>query len=289
MPMPVSSNGGPSIEALGSVEFSSYVRWIPIQAEHPMRLSDIPLDRIDNEPAYKSVVRRIESKIMSGEWSIGDRVPAEMTLAENLGVHRSTIREAIRVLEQNGLVRRQEGEKLLYVTAPRETDIFSKVTSAIVLREMSFFELWEGMLCLEPALAERAAKRITEEQLTALEANVEKTRAAFEDKQSLVELDIEFHQIVADGAANRALQLCREPIGQLFYPAFLQVFSRLNAGERLVFAHEKILQALRAGDAAEARAWMDRHVVDFRRGYELANLDINAPIGIGRSTLHDAQ
>jgi len=245
-----------------------------------MRLSDVPLEPIENEPAYRSVVRRIEFKIMSGEWAVGDRVPAEMTLAEDLGVHRSTIREAIRVLEQNGLVRRHDGGKLLYVTAPRETDIFSKVTSAIVLREVSFFELWEGMLCLEPALAEKAAERITPDHLTALEANVAKTRTAFADKQSLVELDIEFHQIIADAAANRALQLCREPISQLFYPAFLQVFSRLNAGERLVFAHEKILQALRVHDKADARAWMDKHVVDFRRGYELANLDINAPIGL---------
>ena len=81
---------------------------------------------------------------------------------------------------------------------------------------------------------------------------------------------------------NRALQLCRAPISQLFYPAFLKVFSRLNAGERLVFAHEKILQALRDHNATEAHGWMDKHIVDFRRGYELANLDIDEPVGLPR-------
>jgi DNA-binding FadR family transcriptional regulator len=53
----------------------------------------------------------------------------------------------------------------------------------------------------------------------------------------------------------------------------------LNAGERLVFAHEKILLALRTRNAADARVWMDKHIVDFRRGYELASLDIDAPVG----------
>jgi DNA-binding GntR family transcriptional regulator len=57
------------------------------------------------------------------------------------------------------------------------------------------------------------------------------------------------------------------------------VFSRLNAGERLVFAHEKILQALAARNPGEARSWMDKHIVDFRRGYELANFDIETPVG----------
>ena len=104
-----------------------------------MSLADVPLEPIRNEPAYRIVVRRIEGKIMSGEWSVGDRVPAETTLAEDLGVHRSTIREAIRVLEQNGLVRRHDGGKLLYVTAPREADIFSKVTSAIVPARRQLF------------------------------------------------------------------------------------------------------------------------------------------------------
>ena len=231
------------------------------------------------ESAYRSVVRRIELKIMSGEWSVGDRVPAETTMAADFGVHRSTIREAVRVLEQNGLVRRHDGGKLLYVTAPREADISSKVTAAIVLQEISFFELWESMRCFEPVLAECAAQRIDAADLERLAINVEKTRAALQDKQSLVQLDIEFHQIIARASRNRALQLSREPISQLFYPAFLNVFSRLNAGERLVLAHEKILQALRVRDAVEARSWMDKHIVDFRRGYELASLDIDAPVG----------
>lgn len=244
-----------------------------------MSLLDVEIVPVSNEPAYRSVVRRIETKIMSGEWAVGDRVPAETTLAQDLGVHRSTIREAIRALEQNGLVRRHDGGKLLFVTAPREADISSKITAAIVLQEVTFFELWESMRCIEPALVEGAASRISEDTLDALQENVEKTRVAYADKRSLVQLDIEFHQLIATASGNRALQLCRQPISQLFYPAFLNVFSRLNAGERLVFAHEKILQALRSRDAAVAREWMDKHVVDFRRGYELASLDIDAPVG----------
>jgi GntR family transcriptional regulator, transcriptional repressor for pyruvate dehydrogenase complex len=86
------------------------------------------------------------------------------------------------------------------------------VTSAIVLQDVSFFELWASIRCLEPALAERAAQRIAQEHLQALQINVEKTRTAFEDKKSLVKLDIEFHQIIAKASGNRALQL-RAPVG----------------------------------------------------------------------------
>src|ERR1700685_3912743 len=118
-----------------------------------MGQSDLATASLRNEPAYRGVVRSIESKIMSGQWSVGDRLPAETAMAADFGVHRSTVREAIRVLEQNGLVRRHEGGKLLYVTAPLEVDISSKITAALVLREISFFELWESMRCFEPVLA----------------------------------------------------------------------------------------------------------------------------------------
>ena len=238
----------------------------------------VDFDPIRSEPAYRAVARLIQGKILAGEWAVGAGLPSEAALAESLGVNRSTVREAIRVLEETGLLRRRSGGKRLFVSAPRHSDIAPRMTAAMVLQEMTFFELWEGMHCLEPALAEAAASRIDEEELAALDDNLERTRRALNNRDSLVQLDIDFHNIIARASRNRALQLCREPISQLFYPAFLQVFSRLNAGERLVFAHHKILEALRTRDVREAKAWMVKHIVDFRRGYELANLDISKPV-----------
>lgn len=231
-----------------------------------------------SEPAYRAVARLIEAKILAGEWVVGAGLPSETALAGSLGVNRSTLRESIRVLEETGLVRRRPGGKQLFVSAPLESDIAARVTAAMVLGEMTFLELWEAMHCLEPALAEAAASRIDAPEFDALEDNIRRTRQALGERSLLVELDIEFHNIVARASRNRALQLCREPISQLFYPAFLQVFSRLEAGERVLVAHERIVAALRGRDPAEARAWMGRHVADFRRGYEMAGLDINGPV-----------
>jgi GntR family transcriptional repressor for pyruvate dehydrogenase complex len=244
-----------------------------------MMASRVTLDfaPVRTEPAYRAVARLIESKILRGEWSVGDSLPSELALAQSLGVNRSTIREAIRVLEQNGLVRRNGGKRL-FVSAPLQSDISPRISAAMVLREISFSELWESMRCLEPVLAAGAASRITPAEVEVIQTNIERTRAALADNQSLVELDIEFHDLVAAASRNRALQLCREPISALFYPAFLQVFARLNVGERLIFAHKKILDALRRGDSEDARSWMDKHIVDFRRGYELANCDLSRPV-----------
>lgn len=238
----------------------------------------LDLEPIRNIPAYRTVANLIEAKIMRGEWVVGHGLPSETALAEHLGVNRSTLREAIRVLEEIGLVRRRRGGKQLLVSAPCGTEVASRMTAAMVLQEMSFFELWEGMLCLEPALARAAAERITGSEIAALSDNVERTRRAVADRESLADLDLEFHDLIVRASRSRALQLCREPISKLFYPAFLQVFTRLNAGERLIFAHERILEGLAAHDPARARTWMDKHIVDFRRGYELANLDISKPV-----------
>ena len=57
--------------------------------------------------------------------------------------------------------------------------------------------------------------------------------------------------------------------------------ARLNAGERLLLAHRKIYEAISVGDDREARVWMERHIGDFHRGCDLANLDFSAPISSG--------
>ncbi len=240
----------------------------------------IQLDVQSNEaiPAYRSVARSISERILNGALPVGSALPSESALAQTLGVNRSTVREAIRVLEESGMLRRRPGGKRLFVSAPRHAEVASRMKAAMVLQEMSFLELWEAMLCIEPAIAAAAAERITEAELNLLEENVDRTRHAVKHAKDLVTLDFEFHTILSAASRNRTLQLCREPIGQVFYPAFLRLVLRLNVGDRLVFAHQQVLDGLRARDVSQARVWMEKHIVDFRRGYELANLDISQPI-----------
>jgi GntR family transcriptional regulator, transcriptional repressor for pyruvate dehydrogenase complex len=133
-------------------------------------------------------------------------------------------------------------------------------------------------MALEPVAAELAAERATAEEIAALDDNLERTRRSLANSESLTELDIEFHYLIAKASHNRALLLAREPVSHLFYPAFYNVMSRLNAGERLFVAHDKILEGIRLRDPKMAKSWMEKHIVDFRRGYELANLDIHAQV-----------
>jgi GntR family transcriptional regulator, transcriptional repressor for pyruvate dehydrogenase complex len=229
-------------------------------------------------PAYRSVARTISERILNGALPVGSPLPSESALAQTLGINRSTVREAIRALEESGMLRRRPGGKRLFVTAPRHSEVASHMKAAMVLQEMSFLELWEAMLCIEPAVTAAAAMRITEAELNLLDENVDRTRHAATHAKDLVALDVEFHTILSAASRSRALQLCHEPISQLFYPAFLRLVLRLNVIERLIFAHQQVLDGLRARDVGHARVWMEKHIVDFRRGYELANLDISQPI-----------
>lgn len=234
-------------------------------------------ERIETQPAYQLVALGIERRIMEGVYKVGQQLPSELDLAKQLGVNRSTVREAIRVLEQNGLVFRKSARRLV-ISVPREKDLASRVSQAMILHEITFLELWETMLPLEVRAAELAASRASDEEIGRMEENLRETANCLEHERKLVALDIEFHLLVAKASRNRALLLAREPIGLLFYPAFYQVMSRLNAKDRLLSAHQEVVNGIRNRDPRHAAQWMEKHIKDFRRGYELADLDMNQPV-----------
>lgn len=229
-------------------------------------------------PAFRAIARDLEQKILAGDLPVGKALPSELSLAGKFGVSRSTIREAIRALEQNGLIRREEGRNQLRITAPQAKEIGAQMKTAFILQETTFEQLWEVMSAIEPACAATAALKASDADLKKIEDNIRRTKAAIDDFGALVELDIEFHNLVAAATGNGALQMSRETVGELFYPAFAKVMARLNAGERLLLAHSKIFDAISNRDDREARLWMDRHIGDFHRGCDLANLDFSAPI-----------
>lgn len=250
--------------------------------------------RIERAPAYRLVYDAVEREIFAGRLRVGDPLPAELQLAGQLGVNRSTVREGIRLLEQSGLVER-DGGKRPRISTPHYLDLASSASRALILHSVTFRELWEASMVLEPAIAERAARHVDDAGLAALSANLAAMEAAvvgFEagtgaDVTEFVGLDRAFHEILAQIAGNRVLALAHEPVTSLFIPAGQIILPRLKTYRRVLDAHNFIFACLRQRDADGARNWMRKHMDDFRRAYELTEISLDSPLdavslGIGQ-------
>ncbi|MGJ7487125.1 FadR/GntR family transcriptional regulator [Variovorax sp. LT2P21] len=257
-----------------------------------VRLASAPLaddvsmfTRLRLEPAYKAVSSEIERSILSGKLKPGSPLPTEQSLAERFGVHRSTVREAIRQVEQEGLVQRREGRRL-FVTLPGLYDLAPRAARLLLLQQTTFQELWQVAVTLEPLAARLAAEHAELADLDELARNTELTAAlqargaeSMDENMRLVELDVEFHALVGRASHNRALMLAREPISLLYNPTLLQIHLHLPQSKaRNLAAHRAILDALERRDADAAAEWTRKHMVDFQKGFEMTGQDMRTPI-----------
>lgn len=234
-------------------------------------------------PAYRVVSTELQKLILSGSLEPGQALPTETSLAEQFGVHRSTIREGLRQLENEGYLTRSS-RKTLRVSIPGREAIGNRSSRALLMHKVTFRQLWETAMVLEPLSASLAAQRANAFQIEALQQNVQTTRdvIARSDKQQseeLVKAATEFHSLVCSATGNFAIMLAREPISQLFYPACLAIEPLLpQSGPRMEAAHSRITDAIANRDSQEAETWMRKHIEDFRRGWLLAKRDENLPV-----------
>jgi GntR family transcriptional regulator, transcriptional repressor for pyruvate dehydrogenase complex len=240
----------------------------------------LQFEKLNVPSAYQVVSRELGRMIMRGALKTGDQLPTELQLAEHFGVNRSTVREGIRQLENEGLVRR-EGRKRLCVSLPDQRDLAPRVIRTLVMHQVTFREVWEAALVLEPACASLCAQNRSDELLAALKSNLERTRHILGDARRCTELDTEYHSLVAEGARNKALLLSREPVGVMLNSAFDRLCPLLpQASGRMLRAHEQVAKAISEGNAADAALWMQKHIMDFRRGWEMASLSLDQAVDL---------
>ena len=224
---------------------------------------------LNDYPAYRQIANLIEQRIVARSLRTGDPLPSENDLARQFGVNRSTIREAIRELEIHGLLGRGRGEKRLRVTRPEPRRVSSGVSRALALHDVTFLELWEAMMAIEPAAAQYAADRRSDAQLRDLaRARVRFKRALGTDAAVCAVVD--FFSAVAAASGNQVLALSQAPLNLLLAPALTQMIERVpQARTRIRDAQSKILAAIKLRKSGEARLWMEKHIRDFKRGHEL--------------------
>jgi DNA-binding FadR family transcriptional regulator len=235
----------------------------------------VEFDRVLIEPAYRKVAAAIGARILSRTLREGERLPPETELARQFGVNRSTVREALRELESRGLLQRRPGSKLMSVSRPQHAAVAQGVSHALLLHDVTVQHLWEALTILEPPLSAAAARARTREDLGALDSATQAFAAATVDTSETVECAAEVFRCIARATHNPVLGLAQEPLLQLLEPSLRIMIDKVpQARTRIATAHRRLLEAIEARDERAAHDWMARHIRDFRKGYELAGIDL---------------
>jgi DNA-binding FadR family transcriptional regulator len=226
------------------------------------------------EPAYRKVAAALLERITTRTLNPGERLPPEMELARQFGVHRGTVREALRELETNGVLKRERGSKLMMVTRPARGTVAAGVSRALTLHEVSYHDVWEALTALEPPIAAAAAQRRKAADLARIED--------LADTAVDVEQTAGFFRAVGEATHNGVYMLAHEPLVQMLSPSLATLLRKVpQAASRVATAQKRIAAAIRAQDAAQAEDWMAKHIRDFRRGFEVAGIGLDRRIGSG--------
>jgi DNA-binding FadR family transcriptional regulator len=224
------------------------------------------------EPAYRKVAAALLDRITNRALNPGERLPPEMELARQFGVHRGTVREALRELETNGVLKRERGSKLMMVTRPARGAVAAGVSRALTLHDVSYHNVWEALTALEPPIAAAAASRRKAKDLSRLESIV---GGEVDEEQTA-----EFFRAVGEATHNGVFMLAHEPLIQMLVPSLSTLLSKVpQAGGRVALAQKRILAAIRDQDPEQAQDWMAKHIRDFRRGFEVAGVGLERRVG----------
>lgn len=200
--------------------------------------------------------------ISEGTLSPGARLPAERELASNLHVSRGSLRQVLKMLEIMGVVSQRVGDGT-YLNAAAHSMLAEPMEFLILLDGISFEELMDARLIVEPELAARAATRASAEQVAALRRSLDGMEGGNGRHIDAIEDDLQFHRTIFQMAENRVCSLMFSMVHESMR-SLMEITSRMVEPEHTLRLHHRIYTAIKKGDSSEARARMFAHLTDAR-------------------------
>ena len=222
-------------------------------------------------------VRALLESIATGGYPVGSELPAETELARELGMSRLSVREAVRELSLDGVIDVQQGRRNR--VAP--LDRWSVLSPAIVATrarldrdsDSLLTDLLEARLVIEVEIARLAATRISDRDLTRMRDALAQMHRTCEsedptDIEHNLAADIEFHEAIVDGAANAYLASIYRPLRDILRAVRTRTSALLSVRREAASWHERLLDAMEAGDADAAADAMTGHMLQTRRAMQ---------------------
>ena len=222
---------------------------------------------------FEEAAGQIAEKVRAGELRVGDKLPGERALAAQMEISRPTLREAIAVLVEAGLltVRRGPGGGMFVATDVVPVDLVRE-RSSMRLGEVA--SVLEARRLLEPRVAQLAAVRADEDDFAALERSIEAMREICAggygpaDEDRFLQLDVQFHLALARAAGNATVEsLMRLLFRQLEIARDMAMHAPL-VPEWTIDIHTRTLAAVRAADFEQIEVVMDEHLAQLEQMWE---------------------
>jgi len=223
---------------------------------------------------YELVLDRIEEQIRSGALSVGDRLPAERDLAAALGVSRTAVREAVRVLEARGVVRSATGSGAdagTVITALQSHALTGLIGLHVALHTVDVADIVRARVALERESVQLASRRADENDLTDLRVLLEQMDDPDVSVEAFNQLDADFHVRIGAAGGNRLVLDLTDALRTVMKPRMLAALTELSERpedlqttlKRLRQEHHQIHRAIAEGRADDAADAVEAHITGF--------------------------
>lgn len=211
---------------------------------------------MNSRKLYQRIAEQVAAAIAQGRYPAGARLPAERELADEFGVSRPTVREAMIALEMRGLVEARHGSGIYVTESPPGAALLPEL-------DVGAFELNEARILFEGEAAALAATSIDDQALAALD-QVLMTMESEADGPAAVDADRQFHLLIAEATGNSVVRSVVEMLWNIREksPLCVHMFAqaRREGVTPRVAEHRMILDGLRKRDAQRAREAMRAHL-----------------------------
>jgi GntR family transcriptional repressor for pyruvate dehydrogenase complex len=215
--------------------------------------------RAKPEKAAQVVARQIKQAVLSGELNVGDKLPSERELIEQFGYSRSVIREALRLLEDDGLIRLQAGRNGgAVITNPDTTQIMSNIDMLLRLQQTGLGEVHEAQRLIEPIVVQLAIARATAEDFAKIRETIDLIEAHPGDIELVRVQSNRFHTLLGEATKNNVISIVAGIVRQIIVD-FKYEGSEQEALE-IARIHRRILDAIEAKDTESAVRRSLRHI-----------------------------
>lgn len=221
-------------------------------------------EKISNGRAYEKIVNQILQAILRGDLKPKAKLPSETELGEVFGVSRVTVREALRSLEQFGIIEIRQGSSGgPFIKEMDPEEIANQMAKALLMTDVNISQLNEARMFLEESILERMGNwKIDEKRLDDLENNVTNAESLFRTRKirERIQANFDFHNIIAEMTQNPILIFMHKVIIKMICNFYEQVRPSNPMVERTIIEHKKIVEYLRKKQYEQAKGLSSKHL-----------------------------